>query len=315
MSNPSGLFVYWSGDSINSWVISGITNVTILNNNYNEPTTGEPLPYNNWQVLGLEDTKQQLGIRIVPGSCSSVNYPSISVNKNNPICECDGSISILVNNGTPPYQYSIDGGLSYQSTPVYQGLCSGNYVVFVKDSNDFVDSTLVSLLNTPIVPLTLELVYTGPNSFEITLSPQPAPGVLITFSLTHSNSFTKQPASSTQTYDNVVTLTKNSIVIPESTGPIITTTNLVIFGPCSSAGKLKTETTTTWNNITIGAGDIINGTFTNSVSTLTPTPECYVKPINNSNLYVNLEKVDSCINEYVDVKNPPIYDGDIIGPF
>lgn len=305
VSTPSGLFIYWSADTTNSWIVSGAPNVTILNTNYNEPTTGEPLPFNNWQVLGLQGTNNQLSVRIVLGPCSAVNYPSISVNKNDPACQCDGSISVLANGGTPPYQYSIDGGLSYQSTPVYQNLCAGGYTVFVKDTNDFVDSVFVTLVQQPIQSYTLSLVSTGSNSFSISISPSLPIGVSLTFTLTHSNSFTKQPASSPQVYNNVVTLIKNSITVLPTTGPVITTTNIPVLGPCSLFGKLKTDTITTWQNITLTTGDVITGTYTDTISTLAPLPECYSEPSKSRSLYITLNGATGCYASNISVVNPP----------
>ena len=315
-SVTDNLFVYWSANTTNLWILTGLPNISVINNIYNEPSTGEPLPFNNWQVLGLTNPKIQIDVRVVPGPCSSVNEPTISVIKNNPICGCNGSISLQVNGGTPPYQYSIDGGLSYQSNPVFQNLCFGGYTTFVKDVNNFVDSQFVTLTQTTLVPITLTLQYTGPNSFQIVTSPVLPSGVVLNFTLTHANSFTKQPATSTQTYNNVVTLTKNTIVIPSSVGPVITTTNLPIVGPCSVVGKLKTDTNTTWQNISIQAGDIITGTFTDTVSTLIPIPNCYSEPITSQNLSITLSGVDTCLQQYITVINPPLFTiGQITGPF
>jgi gliding motility-associated-like protein len=47
----------------------------------------------------------------------------------------NGSISIQVSGGTPPYEYSIDGGSSYQATGDYFGLDNGNYPIRVRDNN------------------------------------------------------------------------------------------------------------------------------------------------------------------------------------
>lgn len=46
----------------------------------------------------------------------------------------DGSLTVNVANGAPPYQYSIDG-VNYQSGNVFTGLASGEYIVTVKDNN------------------------------------------------------------------------------------------------------------------------------------------------------------------------------------
>lgn len=45
----------------------------------------------------------------------------------------DGEIHLMGRNGTPPYQYSING-IDYFNTPDFLGLATGNYIVSVKDS-------------------------------------------------------------------------------------------------------------------------------------------------------------------------------------
>ncbi|MEM9051956.1 MAG: PEP/pyruvate-binding domain-containing protein, partial [Bacteroidota bacterium] len=47
-----------------------------------------------------------------------------------------GSIEINLFSGTPPYQYSIDGGQSYVTTNVFTGLPIGTYNVIIKDASD-----------------------------------------------------------------------------------------------------------------------------------------------------------------------------------
>jgi len=45
----------------------------------------------------------------------------------------DGTITVYVSDGTLPYQYSIDGGVTYQPANSFVGLTSGAYSVYVKD--------------------------------------------------------------------------------------------------------------------------------------------------------------------------------------
>ncbi|MFT5382826.1 MAG: hypothetical protein ACI8VT_000504 [Saprospiraceae bacterium] len=46
----------------------------------------------------------------------------------------DGEITVTVSNGTPPYQYSIDNGISFQSSPTFSDLFANTYIVVVEDS-------------------------------------------------------------------------------------------------------------------------------------------------------------------------------------
>ncbi len=48
----------------------------------------------------------------------------------------DGAIMINAVNGRAPYSYSLDGGITYQSSSLFTGLDAGIYFVAVRDSND-----------------------------------------------------------------------------------------------------------------------------------------------------------------------------------
>ncbi len=48
----------------------------------------------------------------------------------------NGSITINVSSGTPPYQYSIDGGINFYNSGIFGFLAPGTYQAVVKDAND-----------------------------------------------------------------------------------------------------------------------------------------------------------------------------------
>ncbi len=69
-----------------------------------------------------------------------------------PICNgsSDGSISITVSGGTPPYEYSADSGNTYQTGNVINSLSAGTYTVLVRDDNGCIDTVgNVTLTNPP----------------------------------------------------------------------------------------------------------------------------------------------------------------------
>lgn len=53
-----------------------------------------------------------------------------------PLCNgvSNGSITINASGGVPPYQYSINGGATYQASPTFGGLAAGSYNFLVKDA-------------------------------------------------------------------------------------------------------------------------------------------------------------------------------------
>ena len=47
----------------------------------------------------------------------------------------DGEITASLSGGTPPYQYSIDNGTTFQSSTVFSGLTAGTYTIYYIDDN------------------------------------------------------------------------------------------------------------------------------------------------------------------------------------
>jgi len=64
---------------------------------------------------------------------SAVSYSYVSSNEN---CGAvDGTITLSGIGGTTPFQYSIDGGTTFQSSGSFTGLLAGSYNVIVEDAN------------------------------------------------------------------------------------------------------------------------------------------------------------------------------------
>jgi len=78
---------------------------------------------------------------------------------------CDslnGEIHIRPLNGTPPYQYSIDGGSDYQSDSIFTHLSGGTYILSIKDAQQFLSSFTLVKLSPPGAPVINSLVLTNP---------------------------------------------------------------------------------------------------------------------------------------------------------
>ncbi len=67
-----------------------------------------------------------------------------------PVClGSDGTIDIAAIDGTPPYQYSNDGGASFQSVTNFSGLMAGSYDLVVKDINGCIATSTFILNDLP----------------------------------------------------------------------------------------------------------------------------------------------------------------------
>ncbi len=63
----------------------------------------------------------------------------------------DGTITITASGGTSPYQYSKDGGITYQAGNSFSSLASGSYNIVVKDSKNCVTAPSSVTINQPVV--------------------------------------------------------------------------------------------------------------------------------------------------------------------
>ncbi len=69
----------------------------------------------------------------VPFICA-LDAQAVTMNESS-LGASDGAININTSNGTAPFQYSIDGGNSFQSSPFFNNLSGGTYDVVVVDAN------------------------------------------------------------------------------------------------------------------------------------------------------------------------------------
>lgn len=58
---------------------------------------------------------------------------------------CNGSIDIIPIGGNSPYQYSLNGGITYSSQSLIDSLCPGTYDIIAVDSNGCVASAVVTV--------------------------------------------------------------------------------------------------------------------------------------------------------------------------
>ena len=99
---------------------------------------------------------------------------NITVNDATGAAQADGSIHILPTSGTPPYQYSIDGGTNFSSSGSFTGLPIGRYNVVIKDSLGI--CLYESTERVRIIP-NIEVVEIEGIAHEISLYPNPTQGI------------------------------------------------------------------------------------------------------------------------------------------
>ena len=287
--------IYWSTGTTNQWLVDGWSNGIIYNSNTSTP------PLTGWQFLGGSYSASYV-ITVLEGDCENNPMINISISRQSPTCVNNGSIIITANGGTPAYQYSINGGTTYQSSPVFSNLGGGIYSVMVKDSNNITTTQSVTLTSLPIINnYQIQLLLTGPNSFNIVVTPTLPIGAYITFNLLHNSTFKLAPSPTVATYNNLVTVIVNGTPIT-TPSPILNTSTT--FNPCDSGSIYTNINVTNWNSLTFNSSTTISGTFTNTINPITPLVNCY-NVTGQSKLFINNAKLNKCGCCNLIVKNPP----------
>ena len=259
--------LYWNtGSTPSQWTITGYSPTTILINN--DPTYP---PLSNWQILG-DPNVIDIGVR--EGNCSTGYTVFVTATDNDAVCGGYGSITVNASGGFSPYQYSVDGGLTYQASPIFNGLVPGTYSVTAQDDNGVVGTFgNVVITNTPATTysLTLNLNYSN-NTFSITAPILPG-GVTIDVDLVFISTFTYYPLNLTPVpnYNNITTV--NGTYTMTITN--VATNTIPVTGPCTVNGPLTAiQIERTYTNIlTFSSNQTITGSTTNSIIN-DPTGSC-----------------------------------------
>jgi hypothetical protein len=81
---------------------------------------------------------------------TNTNGPQLSFTQTNATCGSNtGTVTANATGGIPPFQFSINGGLNYQSGNFFTGLVAGTYTLMVKDANNCTNSILVTITTSP----------------------------------------------------------------------------------------------------------------------------------------------------------------------
>jgi hypothetical protein len=299
-SSSTGQYViYWNtGSTPNQWTMTGYSSpyVSLINNDPTSP------PLSNWQVQGSPEV---FSMAVAQGECLTSYTISVSASVNDAACEQQGSITVSAVGGVAPYQYSIDGGASYQSSPIFNNLSPGIYSVFVKDTQTTVGS-LTSIQVNNILPTTYTLLLNvnyGNGTFSITAPVLPN-GVTISLNLTMTSTFSYYPStlSPAPTYNNITTINGTTPMTLTNT----TSSTVPLTGPCTTdipVTVVQTSNTYT-NTLTFTSGQVITGSTTSSIIN-NPTGFCR-NAIGSYNLYMSSPVVNNCECCQVILNNPKL---------
>lgn len=259
--------IQWSTQN-SRWEIPGwsfTSGIPVSNNSSNVPDSG-------WSMAGGQQATLTMTQGVCPAYLPLMSAPTVQ-NQTCPLTN-NGSITLMTNYGVPPYSYSINGGLTYQSSNVFPGLNASTYTVITKDSATPTNNTLSNTVT--VTSLGQPASYTiGVNSYTVNNGPgtqiaywnvnvtPPLPfGTTISFFLAVNDiKAYYQPGTGSITGTTVVKKNNNNVgIFSQSSSPLVT-------GPrafCSPYTSGVTTTTTTYS-ISMTAGDVVSGTSTSAL--------------------------------------------------
>jgi len=184
-------------------------------------------------------------------SAAQTTFITFEFNSTNIACSggSDGTITFAgLTGGTAPYQYSVNGGITYQDSPVFTGLHAGAYHLQVKDANGVTStSSTTVILNQPESPLVADAgsnqtVYYGYGSGQCANLDGTASGGVPEYNYAWSNgdSLASTSVCPTATQSYTLTVTDARGCVAQSV-----VTVCVVNVKCSKGG----------NAVIIGQGD------------------------------------------------------------
>ena len=225
---------------------------------------------------------------------------SLNLSKNDTICGCDGNIIIKGYGGTPPYTYSINNGLTYNSSPIFTNLCMGNYSVYIMDNTGGTSSNMI-ILNPPINPVTYSVRLSTSNTIttntstqitkiyttDVLISPELPQGSMVTMDLNHLNVFKTSPNSGSSSNITSSILYKNLSPINNDYSSTTTSTTFNTIAGCQLNTVYITSYLESWKNLSFIYGDNIKLQTTTTVNK-NENINCYIGESNEDYNITNL---------------------------
>lgn len=297
--SSGSIVMIWGGAAIPYWYVI-VSGVVLQNTNPSTP------PIGSWTLAGsLGNAITYTGVCTTP--LMTLNLPTISP----PNCVNTSTGSLIINpvNAQQPVLYSINGGVTTQQSPIFNGLPAGTYSIRVQDGSSTVltqsaivpngpatnsynltiDSTIIQLGLTQY-KLTFKLVVRDLSNNVISTLPS---GTIITFNLSEYNNFmvATNPAFGSET--NTVQVHKNGV--PVTITPTTVNSTQVVSsttpGCPAATQEYSTATTLTYDSITISGADVISGTVITSISKLN-NQSCYVK--SSDKVFITTSNIAGC---------------------
>ena len=326
--------ILWNGDE---WGIyeNDLQTLVIFDTGVIVSTSQSDVPLSSWKFLGTSPTRPV--ITVVQDDCPAGIPMKNTIAVENTSCSlynnCDGSIIFTTKYGTPPYQYSINNGMSYQSSNLFNGLCPGTYTTIVKDQNNSIltDVVVISLdqnLKSYVVGINnLGSITVKPSinrsiqtsKYSINILPNLPPNVQVSFDL-NINYEIENLGPWSNNNPNTVEYAVDATLKKNNTDIVLTNfgdfTSFYNRPDCSPYTVEKYSGYYT-ANITMSSGDIITGIVMSDIAELNPVVGqngCVSTMIANINITVSsLTITGEYCSELVPDENQLIFSQILVG--
>jgi hypothetical protein len=256
ISDDENYTITWNS-SQNLWQVNDYGQV-IVNSNPAYP------PINNWNILGKKGS-----VTVSEGECENVDNLSLNVSYNATTCtSCDGTITLVGVGGTPPYQYSINGGLTWSTNGIFQGLCPDiTYSIKVKDSTDTIytpnvnNTILFPSVPTTTYTVTLNNTYINLSStsyqinYTINVTPPLPAGVTLNFDLELQDMFQRTPYINSANATYTTSVIKNGVPITTYINDVNDTTVPNVSVGCTNYLLYRSYYKHTYESLTLTSTD------------------------------------------------------------
>ena len=240
-TNNGNYNITWS-PSRNRWEILGSDNSTSFSpvgGGLFASTTTSLYPDAGWGLVGGTQT---YSATVTQGLCPASIPLQVLLTSENNTCNtttnCNGSITVSASLGVAPYIYSINGGVTYQTSSIFNNLCPGTYTIITNDAVNNRNSQTISV-GFDTQPITYQLSLSANTSatqtvttnnysskttyLEAVVTPPLPVGITISFNLTVSSIKTYNGPGTGVITDNIL-ITQGGITKTPSTTSSISQT-------------------------------------------------------------------------------------------
>jgi hypothetical protein len=261
-TNNGNYNITWSS-SRNRWEILGSDNVTPflpVGGGLFASITTSLYPDAGWGLVGGTQT---YSVTVTQGLCPTSIPLQVSLTSENNTCNtttnCDGSITVNASSGVAPYIYSINNGVTYQTSSIFNNLCPGTYTIITNDAINNRNSQTIAV-GFDSQPITYQLSLSANTSatqtvttnnyssrttyLEAVVTPPLPVGLTISFNLTVSSIKTYNGPGTGVITDNILITQGGMSKTPSTTSSISQTGNRPNCNPESQVVVSEADTYT-----------------------------------------------------------------------